>query len=91
MTPPGAGTTITKRGTPATLAGTAFINTEDGYAAPAAGHVESHRLDRGPPRSKLYTQRIGEAVVLRHLPAVIHLDAIAGEIERIECMTLALG
>jgi hypothetical protein len=28
--PSGAGTTITTRGTPATLAGTAFISTEDG-------------------------------------------------------------
>ena len=28
--PSGAGTTITSRGTPATLAGTAFISTEDG-------------------------------------------------------------
>ena len=29
-TPPGAGTTITIRGTPATLAGTAFISTDEG-------------------------------------------------------------
>ena len=28
--PPGAGTTITRRPTPATFAGTAFISTEDG-------------------------------------------------------------
>ena len=28
--PSGAGTTITTRGTPATLAGTAFISTDDG-------------------------------------------------------------
>ena len=29
-TPPGVGTTMTMRGTPATLAGTMFISTEDG-------------------------------------------------------------
>jgi hypothetical protein len=35
--PSGAGTTITSRGTPATLAGTAFIKTEDGWASVPPG------------------------------------------------------
>ena len=33
ITPPGVGTTMMSSCTPATLAGIAFINTEDGYAA----------------------------------------------------------
>ena len=50
----------------------------------AAGHVEADRLDRGPARAELDTERVGEAIVLRHLAAVIGLDAGAGEFERVE-------
>src|SRR5262249_23571178 len=78
--PSGAGTTITSRGTPATLAGTGFIST---------GDVEADRVDRAPARSKLDPQRIDEALVGRELAAVIGHDPIAREGERIERPTVA--
>src|SRR5262249_32511223 len=55
----------------------------------AAGHVEADRLDRAPARSKLDPQRIDEALVSRELAAVIGLDPIARERERIERPTVA--
>ena len=48
------------------------------------GHIEADRLDRGPARAELDAERVGEAVVLRQLPAVIGLDPVARERERIE-------
>ena len=50
----------------------------------AARHVEPDRLDRGPAPAELDAERIGEAVVLRQLPAVKHLDAVAREFQRVE-------
>ncbi len=50
----------------------------------AARHIEPDRLDRGPAPAELDAERIGEAIVLRHLPAVKGLDAIAGKLQRIE-------
>ena len=45
----------------------------------AARHIEADRLDRGPARAELDAERVGEAVVLRQLPAVIGLDPVARE------------
>ena len=50
----------------------------------AARHVKADRVDRRPARAELDAERIGEAVVLRHLPAMKNLDAVAGEFERVE-------
>ena len=55
----------------------------------AARHVEPDRLDRGPAVAELDAERIGEAVVLRHLAAVIGLDAVARELERVERAAVA--
>ena len=55
----------------------------------AARHVEPDRLDRGPARAQLDAERIGEALVLRLLPAVIGLDAVARELERVERLAVA--
>ena len=53
------------------------------------GHVQAHRLDRGPLGAHLDAERIGEALVGRLLAAVIGLDAVARELERGECLRLA--
>ncbi len=50
----------------------------------AARHVKPDRFDGGPARPEFDAQRVGEAVILRHLPAVKCLDAVAGEFERVE-------
>ena len=50
----------------------------------AARHVEPDRLDRGPARAELDAERIGEALVGGLLAAVIGLDAVARELERVE-------
>ena len=50
----------------------------------AAGHIKADRVDRRPARAELDTERIGEAIVPRHLPAMKNLDAVAGEFERVE-------
>jgi len=50
----------------------------------AAGDIEPDRFDGGPTRTEFDAQRIGEALVPRHLPAVKRLDAVAGEVERVE-------
>ena len=55
----------------------------------AARHIKPDRLDRGPARAELDAERIGEAIVLRHLAAVIRLDAVAGEFERVERLAAA--
>ena len=57
----------------------------------APGHVETHRFDCSPARSKLDSERVGEAVVLRELPAVIGFNPVAGERERIEGFWIARG
>ncbi|MGY3406296.1 hypothetical protein ACVWZV_002409 [Bradyrhizobium sp. GM5.1] len=55
----------------------------------AAGHVEAGGFDRGVAPAELDAELIGEALVLRQLAAVIGLDAIARELERIQrrCIT----
>jgi hypothetical protein len=55
----------------------------------AARHVEPGGGDRGPAIAELDTERIGEALVLRQLPAVIGVDALAGELQRGERAGLA--
>ena len=50
----------------------------------AAGHVEPDRIDRAPAPAEFDAERIGEALVLRQLPAVEHLDPVAGEFQRVE-------
>ena len=55
----------------------------------AARHIKPDRLDRGPARAEFDAERIGEAIVLRHLAAVIGLDAAAGEFERVERLAAA--
>ena len=50
----------------------------------AARDIEADRLDRGPARAELDPERVGEALVLGQLAAVIGLDAVAGERQRIE-------
>ncbi len=55
----------------------------------AARHIKPDRLDRGPARAELDAERIGEAIVLRHLTAVISLDAGAGEFECVERLAAA--
>ncbi len=46
----------------------------------AARHIKPDRLDRRPARAELDAERIGKAIVLRHLPAVIGLDAARGRV-----------
>ena len=55
----------------------------------AAGHIKPDRFDRGPARAEFDAERVGEAVVLRHLPAMVGLDAVAREFERIERLAAA--
>ena len=55
----------------------------------AARHIKPDRLDRGPARTEFDAERIGEAVVLRHLPAVESLDAATGELERVARRAIA--
>ncbi len=50
----------------------------------AAGNVEPDRFDRAPAPAEFDAERIGEALVLRQLPAMETLDAVAGEFERVE-------
>ncbi len=57
----------------------------------AARHIEPDRLDRGPAVAELDAERVGEAVVRGQLPAVIGLDAVARERERIERPAVAGG
>ncbi len=57
----------------------------------AAGHVEADRLDRGPAAAELDPERVGEAFVGGLLAAVIGLDPVAGERERIERPAVAGG
>ena len=45
----------------------------------AAGHVEADGLDRGPAMAELNPERIGKALVLGQLAAVIGLDPLARE------------
>ena len=59
-----------------------------GIGRRAAGNIEADRLDRGEPPAEFDAERIGEALVLRHLAAVIGLDAVAGEFERVERLAL---
>ncbi len=55
----------------------------------ASGHVEADRLDRAPARRELDAQRVDETIVGRELPAVVGLDPITRERERIERPTVA--
>ena len=80
---------MTRRGTPATFAGTAFISTDDGIGGGAARHIEADRLDRGPAVAELDAERIDEALVGGLLPAVIGLDALARERQGIERAAVA--
>jgi hypothetical protein len=55
----------------------------------AAGDVESDRLDGAPAPAELDAQRVGEALVLRHLRAVKGFDAVARELQRLEGFGIA--
>ena len=50
----------------------------------AARHIEPDRLDGGPAMAELHPESVGEALVTRQLAAVIGLDALARERERVE-------
>ena len=82
--PSGDGTTITTRGTPAT-AGRHRVHQHRGrIRRGAAGHVEPDRIDRAPAPAEFDAERVGEALVLRQLPAVEQFDPVAGEFQRVE-------
>ena len=55
-----------------------------GIGGASAGHVQADRFDGAPTRPQLDAEGIGETVVGRELTAVIGLDAIACERERIK-------
>ena len=55
----------------------------------ATRHIKPDRLDRGPANAKFNAERIGKAIILRHLPAVKRLDAITRKGKRIGRFTVA--
>src|SRR5207344_2536435 len=55
----------------------------------AAGNVEADRFDGAPAPAEFDTQRVGEVLVPRQLPAVETFDPVAGEFERLERRRIA--
>ena len=87
--PPGAGTTIDDARHAGDLGRHRVHQHRGRIGRGAARHVEADRFDRGPARAELDAERVGEAIVLRQLAAVIGLDAVAGECERVERLAAA--
>ena len=80
---------MTIRGTPATFGGHRIHQDGRRISGGSPRHVKTDRLDRRPARTELDPERIGEAIVLRYLPAVELLDPLARQGQRFQGARLA--
>ena len=83
ISPCGVGVTMTRRSTPATLAGMAFISTDDRIGRPPARHIDACRINRTPSRTQANASLIGIVAVLGQLRLVIGFDPSCREFQRI--------